>query len=314
MARRTICWVAAMVLCAAAVAFTVAVSRMAHSPWCDGPTLLPSVLCSLHPTRWVSKGYYPINLFKSRKGRAGAAPPTSGLTTDVDAATDFGETAGGSAPQPKQPADVSATPATAKLDAVVEHMEAGGSHDGAGSGAAQDAGKHQGADGGGRQPDAPAEQRQRQEQQSAQDLAEQQRQQQQAGAPVSEQPHKTSVGPAEQQRAQLPPDAQAAASGKEKQDGPAEQQPPDAQAAAGGQEQQDAPPEQLPPHQPQQPPHQPQQQAEAQQHSDEGAAQSQQAQQQQPAEQAAKQGQQEQKAPTDGPGTGRLPPVREVSF
>lgn len=163
MARRRLCCVAAVVLCAAAVALTVATSRMAHSPWCDGPTLLPSVLCSLHPTRWVGKGYYPKNLFKSRKGRAGANPPPEGPTTNLDAATDFGETAGGGLPQPRQladipqpqqPADVPEMPAAAKLDAVVQQMEAGGSPDDAGSAA------QQGGDGSGKQPNVPEEQQQ----------------------------------------------------------------------------------------------------------------------------------------------------------
>lgn len=179
--RRRWCCVGLATLCLAAVALTVATSRMAHSPWCDGPTLLPSVLCSLHPTRWVSKGSYR-RFFEPKKKRTGtpAAAPVSrlpGLPTDLDAASAAGE-ADGSSPglqhpaglQPRQPADVASTPAAAELDAAVDRIEAGGAPGSAASGPSAATG--------------------------------QQQQQQQQGEPAAQQPPKTEKGPAEQQRAQ----------------------------------------------------------------------------------------------------------------
>ena len=154
---------------------------MAHSPWCDGPTLLPSVLCSLHPTRWVSKGSYRRFFTPKTQNRSASAAvpasPTPGLPTDLDATSAAGE-AGGSSPdlqhpagsQLRQPADDAGTPAAAELDAAVDRLEAGGAPGTAGSGLSV-------------APD-------------------QQQQQQQQGEPAAEQPPKTEKGPAEQQRAQ----------------------------------------------------------------------------------------------------------------
>ncbi len=90
-------WVAAAALGAAAVACLLAYSRFLGSPWCDGVTVLPAVMCDLHPTRWVSKGYPPGLFASSRKARAGeasAAQPE--LQPELDAAADFGENADGS--------------------------------------------------------------------------------------------------------------------------------------------------------------------------------------------------------------------------
>ena len=179
--RRRWCCVGLATLCLAVVALTAATSRMAHSPWCDGPTLLPSVLCSLHPTRWVSKGSYrrffkPKSTDRSSTPAAAPALQTPGLPTDLDAASAAGEAGGSSpglqhhaGPQPGQPKDVAKMPAAAELDAAVDRIEAGGAPTDAGSGPLP----------------APGQQ-----------------QQQQQGEPAAEQPPKTEKGPAEQQRVQ----------------------------------------------------------------------------------------------------------------
>jgi hypothetical protein len=178
--RRRWCCVGLATLCLAAVALTVATSRMAHSPWCDGPTLLPSVLCSLHPTRWVSKGSYR-RFFEPKKKRTStsAAAPAShppGLPTDLDAASAAGEVDGSSLGlqhpaglQLRQPVDVARMPAAAELDAAVDRIEAGGAPGSAASGPSAATG---------------------------------QQQQQQQREPAAQQPPKTDKGPAEQQRAQ----------------------------------------------------------------------------------------------------------------
>ena len=84
-------------LAATAVACLLAFDRVLLSGWCDGPSVLPTAVCGLHPTRWVKKGYPPGVFGAGRKSRAGSNAPESSASSGGDAVTDGEKTVGATA-------------------------------------------------------------------------------------------------------------------------------------------------------------------------------------------------------------------------